>query len=423
MSGRPTNWAGNVAFSAERFHRPASLAELQALVAGGEHVRALGTGHSFSHVADTTGDLVSVAGLPKVMDIDAERATVTVAAGIRYAELAGHLQRAGYALRNLGSLPHISIAGACATGTHGSGDANGSLATAVSALELVTAQGDVVTIGRAADGDQFSGAVVSLGALGIVIRMTLDIVPTFDIRQSVYTDLPGGQLEEHLADIFSSAYSVSLFTDWQGHRISQAWLKRRADDHDSPLPRQRWLGATLATSPLHPVPGQSAAACTTQLGVPGPWHERLPHFRPDVTPSTGAELQSEYLVPRQHAIGVLAAIDRIRDLLAPVLQISEIRTVAADDLWMSPSYHRDSLAIHFTWVNDARAVMPALAAVEDQLAPYRARPHWGKLFGTSPHVVTGLYERMADFCQLLVRYDPAGKFRNELVNTYFPAAR
>jgi alditol oxidase len=424
MNGPPTNWAGNITFTAQRFHRPASIGEIQAVVAGSKRARALGTGHSFNRIADSPGDLVSVAGLPKIIQVDARQATVMVSAGIRYGELAGRLHAEGYALRNLGSLPHISVAGACATGTHGSGDANGNLSTAVAAMEIVTAQGDVVALRRDADGDRFRGAVVGLGALGIVTCLTLDIVPTFEIRQYVYEDLPRGQVDEHFADIVSSAYSVSLFTDWRSSRFRQVWLKRRADQDGSlvPPPARRWMGALLADGPRHPVPGISAAACTQQMGVPGPWHERLPHFRMDFTPSAGEELQSEYLVPRRHAIGALSAIDRIRDLVAPVLQVSEIRTIASDDLWMSPSYQRDSVAIHFTWIKDTRAVTPVLAAIEDELAPFEARPHWGKLFGTSPAVVSGLYERLPDFEQLLRHYDPGGKFRNELADTYFPAA-
>lgn len=423
QTGPPTNWARNVTFSAARFHRPSSLHQLQALVAGSEHVHALGTGHSFNRIADTPGDLISVAGLPKIMDIDAGRAAVTVAAGVRYAELARHLHQAGYALRNLGSLPHISVAGTCATATHGSGDANGNLATAVAAMQMVTAQGDIVTISRDADGDRFRGAVVSLGALGIVSSVTLDIVPAFEVRQYVYEDLPHGQLDEHLAEIFASAYSVSLFTGWQASPIRQVWLKRRADDHDSPPPPPRWLGARLADGPRHPVPGMSAVHCTAQLGVPGPWHERLPHFRPDFTPSAGAELQSEYLVDRQDAASAVAAIGRIGDLMPPVLRICELRTVAADDLWLSPSYQRDSLAIHFTWFDDIGSVTPVLAAIEDQLAPFQARPHWGKLFSTSPAAVTSLYQRMPDFRQLMSLHDPGGKFRNEFIDTYFPAGQ
>jgi xylitol oxidase len=288
---------------------------------------------------------------------------------------------------------------------------------------MVTAEGDLVAMSRDADGHQFCGAVVGLGALGILTSLTLDIVPAFDVRQYVYEHLPRGQLDEHFAEIVSSAYSVSLFTDWRDSRFRQVWLKRRADQDGAAIAPQHWMGARLADGPRHPVPGMSPAACTQQMGVPGPWHERLPHFRLDFMPSSGDELQSEYLVPRRHAIDALAAIDAIRDQVAPVLRICEIRTIAADDLWMSPGYQRDSMAIHFTWIKDARAVTPVLAAIEDELAPLEARPHWGKLFGTSPEVMSRLYERLPDFQQLLRHYDPAGKFRNDLVDTYFPSGQ
>ncbi len=424
MNARRTNWAGNITFSAERFHRPASAGELQRLVAGTRRIRALGTGHSFSRIADCPGDLVSVAGLPKVIQIDPGRATVTVSAGLRYGELAERLNEAGWALRNLGSLPHISVAGACATGTHGSGDANGNLATAVSALELVTADGDIVLLSRDSDAAALAGAVVGLGALGIVTSLTLDLVPAFAIRQYVYQGLPRDQLDEHLESIFASGYSVSLFTDWRGPKIRQVWRKCLAGERDPGLPGPgRWLGAELADGPRHPVPGMSAVHCTEQRGVLGPWQLRLPHFRPEFTPGSGAELQSEYLVPREHAIEALAAVGRIRGRVAPALQISEIRTVAADDLWLSPSYQRPSVAIHFTWIRDPEAVAPALAAIEDQLAPFGARPHWGKLFSVSPAVLGGLYQRLPDFQRLRGEFDPAGKFGNELVDSYVPASR
>jgi len=422
VTGRLTNWAGNVTFSAQRFHRPASVAELQRIVAGSERVRALGTGHSFNRIADCPGDLVSVAGLPKTIQIDPGRASVTVSGGLRYGELAGRLDEAGWALRNLGSLPHISIAGACATGTHGSGDANGNLATAVSALQMVTAGGDVVTASRTGNSDWFGGMVVALGALGIVTSLTLDLVPAFDMRQYVYEGLPRDQLDEHFADILASAYSVSLFTGWRGGPIDQVWRKCLAGPGESPGPEpSRWLGAALADGPRHPVPGVSPVHCTQQLGVAGRWHLRLPHFRLEFTPSNGDELQSEYLVPREHAIEAITAIDRIRERVAPVLQISEIRSVAADELWLSPSYRRPSVAFHFTWIKDPDAVLPVLAAIEDQLAPLRARPHWGKLFAASPAAVRGLYERLPDFQRLRSHLDPAGKFGNELVDCYVPA--
>lgn len=420
MTTRLTNWAGNVTFRAERVHVPTSLEQLQDLVAGSTSVRPLGTGHAFNRIADTTGDLVSVAALPQRYEIDHPGSTVTVSAGMRYGELAHHLHEAGYAVHSLGSLPHISVAGAIATGTHGSGNTVRNLATAVAALQMVTADGELVDVSRETHGEAFCGTVIGLGALGVVTAVTLRVVPAFSMGQWVYDDLPWAVLEEHVGEIFDSAYSVSLFTDWRRERGCQVWLKHRLDASGEPQPATDWLGATLADVPRHPIAGMSAANCTQQLGVPGPWHERLPHFRREFTPSSGQELQSEYLMPREHTLAALAAIERIRDRVGPLVQVSEIRTVAQDDLWLSPSYGRDTIAIHFTWVPDTAAVTAVLGTVEAQLAPFHPRPHWGKLFSTSPETLASGYERYADFTALMGRHDPAGTFRNELLDRWFP---
>ncbi|QSB13315.1 FAD-binding protein [Natronosporangium hydrolyticum] len=418
-----SNWAGNVTFGAGRVHRPATVGELRRLVAGADRVRALGTGHSFNRIADTTGDLVSVAGLPATIEIDRERAAVTVAAGVRYGELVAELHQAGFALPSLASLPHISVAGACATGTHGSGDGIGNLATLVSALELVTADGELVELRRDVDGDRFSAAVVGLGALGVVTSLTLDLVPTFQIRQYVYEQLPHQTLADRFDEVFRAAYSVSVFTGWDGPHARQVWHKHRLPDPDdapAAAAAPEWLGARLADGPRHPVPGASPVHCTDQLGEPGPWHLRLPHFRLDFTPSSGQELQSEYFVARQRAPEALAALERISDRIAPVLQISEVRTIAADELWLSPCYRRDSVACHFTWIADTEAVTPVVAAVEEQLAPFAARPHWGKVFGMPPATLRGRYPRLPEFAALAREFDPAGKFRNDFLDRYLP---
>lgn len=419
---RATNWAGNVAFTARRFHQPRSVKELQRLVAGSSKIRVLGTGHSFNRIADTRGDLVSLEGLPSSMEVDDERTTVTVGAGLRYSDVAARLHAAGLALPNLGSLPHISVAGACATATHGSGDLQGNLATAVSALEMVTADGEVVVLDRLTDAAVFPGAVVGLGSLGVVTRLTLDTIPSFDVAQYVYEDMPEQQLTEALPVIFSSADSVSVFTDWRGSTLRQVWLKRRVAATDRFWrPGRHWLGASLADGPRHPVAGISAVHCTEQEGIVGPWHQRLPHFRATFTPSSGSELQSEYLVGRHDAVAAITALAPIRAEIARVLQISEIRTVAADDLWMSPSHRRDTVALHFTWINDAAAVGRVLRLIEQRLQPFDARPHWGKIFGMDAGVVRALYDRSADFESLLADFDPTGKFRNAFIDEYFPA--
>ncbi|MEE1928233.1 FAD-binding protein [Streptomyces sp. TRM 70351] len=403
------NWARNVTFRRERTARPASVAQLQDVVAASGSVRALGSGHSFNTAADTYGTQVSVSGLPPLCDIDSAAGTATLGAGLRFAQFTGRLDRAGFALHNLASLPHISLAGACATATHGSGTANPALSAAVRELELVTADGSLVTLRRGDDG--FDGAVVSLGALGVVTRMTLDLRPAYRLRQYVYEGLPHRTLREHFTDVTGAAHSVSLFTDWRGEHIRQVWCKERADDGAPPPPR-RWLGATLADGPRHPVPGMAPGPCTDQSGTPGPWHTLLPHFRAEFTPSSGDELQSEYFVASGDAVAAFDALDAVKRHIAPVLQICEIRTVAADEQWLSPAYRRDAVAFHFTWTADARRVLPVLPTVEAALAPFGARPHWGKLFTTPAAELERLHPRLGDFRALAARLDPAGTFRN-----------
>jgi alditol oxidase len=401
-----TNWAGNVSFLAARRHQPSSIDELRRLAAGCQRIKAIGTGHSFNPIADTTGDQVSLAGLPTNIAVDAADRQVSITGLVTYGQLAPVLDRAGYALANLGSLPHISVTGACMTGTHGSGDARGNLATSVAAIELVTAAGDLVRLDRSAP--DFAGAVVSLGALGIVVSLALDIEPAYRVRQTVYENLPLAELDQ-LTEIFAAGYSVSLFTNWREPVINQVWVKQRLGEPDLPT---TWHGARRASAPRHPVPGWPADSCTRQLGVPGPWHERLPHFRLDHTPSVGHELQSEYLLPREFALDAIRAVNELGPVVSPVLYISELRSVAADELWLSPSYQRDSIGLHFTWIDDLPAVLPVMAAVEERLAPFSPRPHWGKLFTIAPADLAASYERLPDFRTLMRRYDPAGKFRN-----------
>ncbi|MCA2214185.1 FAD-binding protein [Jidongwangia harbinensis] len=408
MSERVTNWAGNVVFGAQRFHRPTSVAQLQDLVGAAERVRVLGSGHSFNRMADTGGDLVSLAALPRTVEISDDRRTVRVDGGIRYGDLVPHLDAAGLALHNLASLPHISVAGAVTTATHGSGERNGNLATAVAGIELIRGDGELVTLRRGDPG--FAGAVVGLGALGVVTALTLDVVPAFEIRQYVYDDLTRDALEESLPEILGAGYSVSLFSNWASTTINHAWVKR-----SEPMPGGPFFGARPADGPRHPIPGLPADNSTQQAGVPGPWHARLPHFRMEFTPSSGAELQSEYMVPRERALEAIDAVASVRSVIAPVLQVNEFRTVAADGLWLSMNYRRDSLGLHFTWIADTEAVLPAVAALEEALAPLDPRPHWGKVFTMDPATVRGRYEKFTDFAALVREHDPAGVFRNDWV--------
>ena len=411
-TGNLRNWAGNVVFSTGVLHRPTSIPELQEIVARSRRVRALGAGHSFNRVADTAGALISVADLPADISIDAASATAEVPAGASYADVSRVLEARGWALPNLASLPHISIAGACCTGTHGSGVHLGCLASHAVAVEFVRADGELVRVGR---GDPaFPGSVLTLGALGIMTRLRLAVVPSFAIKQTVWVDLPLASAAEHFDAIMASAYSVSMFRDWtRPGLIDAVWLKSLSDDPAADL--STW-GARPATTALHPIPGQDPAPATEQFGNAGPWHLRLPHFSPEFAPSVGNEQQSEYFIPREYGPEALAALARLD--LARSLYVCEVRTVAADGLWLSPCRDRPSVAIHFTWINDDEAVAASVAAVETALGHLDVRPHWAKVFRMPPERLQPHYPDLPRFRDLADRHDPGRKFGNPFLARY-----
>ena len=412
------NWAGNYTYRANRLHRPSRLEQVQEIVVNASRVRMLGSRHSFSGIADSS-ELLSLDGLPAEVVVDHAAGTVSFSAGLRYGELAEALRAEGVALANLASLPHISVAGAVATATHGSGDANGNLATAVAGLEIVTSSGELLTASRG-DAD-FDGLVVGLGALGAVTRITLDVEPAYEVRQRVFEGLAWSALLEHFDEITSAGYSVSVFTRWS-EAIDQVWVKGRVTDAPERA-RGDLFGAIAATVERHPILGLDPVNCSPQLGVPGLWSDRLPHFRMGFTPSSGQELQSEYLVPRRHAAAAIQALRGLAEVVRPVLQVSELRTVAADRLWMSPQYRQDTTAIHFTWKPEPDAVQRALVEVEAALQPMEARPHWGKLFLAGAEAIAPLYQRLPDFTRLVDRLDPRGAFGNAWLDTHVLSRR
>lgn len=427
------NWAANLTYSSARIERPRTLAELAGIVAGEPRVRALGSRHSFGDVADTTGVHVQLDQLDDgrpALEVDAATGVASIRAGLRYGSVAPDLHARGRALTAMASLPHISVAGAVATGTHGSGDGTRSLAGDVVGVELMTGSGEMLTL-RRGDAD-FPGSVVALGALGVVTRVELATVPAFDVRQDVFTGLPWESLFEHLDAVMGSAYSVSVFTSWHEPDVRLVWCKSKVThpgvepveagvstgstgDGGAPsLPVE--LGAAPATRAMHPLPDVAAVACTEQGGVPGPWFERLPHFRLDFTPSLGEELQSEYLLPRAAGPDAVRALRALGDRIGPLLLTSEIRTVAGDEQWLSTT-PEDSVAFHFTWKQDWPAVRALLPELEAALLPLGARPHWGKLFTVPVADLPGLYPGFGAYAELAARLDPSGKFRGGYVET------
>ncbi|MGN6435175.1 MAG: D-arabinono-1,4-lactone oxidase [Agriterribacter sp.] len=408
------NWAENLTYSTDKLFAAETGEDVVKFAQSNTKFKVLGSRHCFNNIADSKDQLLSLLKLNKIYSLDEDKRTVTVGSGIKYGELAPYLHNNGYALHNLASLPHISVAGACATATHGSG--NGNLSTQVTEMELVKANGEVVTLSPHKDGEIFYATVVHLGALGIVSKLTLDVQPTFSVKQYVYQDLPLKELVQHFDAIQASGYSVSLFTDWQTNTINEVWVKQKVTNGATADAPKELFGAKAATRNVHPIIELSAENCTEQMGVPGPWYERLPHFKMGFTPSSGKELQSEYFIPRENAVKAIMAIQRMGKKIGPHLFISEIRTIDGDDLWMSPCYQQPSVSIHFTWKQHTPQVMALLPAIEKELAVFHAKPHWGKIFTISPARLNQLYKKMNDFRKLAIEFDPEGKFRNAFLN-------
>ncbi len=402
------NWSGTYRYRARAVHHPKTIEELQSLVADGGSFHALGTKHSFNDISDAT-ELISLTELPGEPLINTEEQTATVPARMRYGELAVFLHEAGWALSNMASLPHISIAGSVATATHGSGNHNPTLASAVTAMTLVSGTGDLVRLDQ--QSPDFPGAVVHLGALGVVTELTLAIELTFNARQDLYQRLPWDALTSSFEAVMGSGSSVSAVTDFAADTVALLWVKTRiANDEPNQMPGELF-GATAATEQLHITPGNNPLHCTPQLGEPGPWYERIPHFLLGYNPSTGAEIQSEYLLDRRHAPEAINALRQLGPQIASRVLSAEIRTIAADELWLSPAYERDIFGVHFTWRPDTEAVRDIVGKIEAALAPYEPRPHWGKFFGDN-FDFERLYPKLRDFATLIDRYDPHGTFRN-----------
>ncbi|WP_314504514.1 D-arabinono-1,4-lactone oxidase [uncultured Microbacterium sp.] len=400
------NWAGTHEYTAPRIVTASTVDEVQRVIAGGGPVHAMGTRHSFTDLPDTTGTLLDLAGLTGGFALDTEAGTVTVAAGTRYGVLALWLDERGYALHNLGSLPHISVGGATATATHGSGNTNGVLTSAVRGIRYVGADAQVHEVSQGEP--DFDALAVGLGAFGVLVSLTLAVQPTYRARQDVYKEVSWDAALEQFDEITGAGYSVSVFTRWEPDLLGDVWVKTRLDADDDPVPDALLNGSrVIGANPLEGLPD------LTELGgVPGPWLARLPHFRLEGKPSFGDEIQSEYFVARSDAPAALRAVRELAPQIQPVLFVSELRTAASDDLWLSGAYQRDFLAIHFTWHNDDAGVRAVLPLIEQALAPFGARPHWGKLHLFDADAMARVHPRLGDARAVFERLDPEGRFVN-----------
>lgn len=408
------NWAGNLTYSTGDLSYPTDVTEIQQLVKDHDKLRGLGTQHCFNTIADSKYHLLSQMKRQKLIQIDQENSQAIIEAGTRYGDFSKIIDEAGFALRNLASLPHISVVGAAATSTHGSGVGNGSLATEVAAFELIKANGDLVILDRNQDPDLFNAIAVHLGCLGIISKVTLDLVPGYQVEQRVYRNMPMDAQETHFEEIMSAGYSVSLFTDWQNRNINQVWIKSRTDE-EKIMKDPEFFGAQLADRDMHPIDSESAENCTPQMGVAGPWYERLPHFKMDFMPSKGDELQAEFFVPFEDAWKAISTVEKLHADIAPHLFITEIRSIAEDNIWMSPFNGQKSIAIHFTLKPHKEVYTQLLPKIEAALQPFNVKPHWGKLFTMAPKTLQSKYSRLADFKEIVAEFDPEGKFRNEFI--------
>lgn len=412
------NWAGNINYSSRKVYYPSSVEQVQQIIKNNSNLKCLGSRHSFNRIADSHGCLLSTEKLKSILQLDRQTNSVTIEPGITYGDLSVFLQQNGFALHNLASLPHISVGGACATATHGSGVNNGNLSTAINALEFVDGSGNVHNISRNNERDEFNGVVVNLGALGVVTKLTLDVVPDYNMNQVVYRGLPFESLKQSFGDIMSSGYSVSLFTNWTEEKINQVWIKsihKASSAGDIP---SDFFGASKSENDLHPVDGQSAENVTIQRGIAGRWYEVLPHFKMGFKPSTGKELQSEFFVHKDAGLKAIQTMQTLGEHISPYLFVSEIRSVKADQLWMSPAYKKDCISIHTTWHQNEKVISELIPMVQNALLPFQPIPHWAKLSSIPLSSLASLYPRMNDFRNLCRQLDPQKKFLNKYLQEF-----
>lgn len=410
------NWAKNITFSSQNYIEIENLTQLQKVIESSNRLKVVGTSHSFSEIADTTGTLISLKNLDSEIEIDEKSQTVKVSAGTSYANLAKYLEKNGWALSNLASLGEITIAGAVMTGTHGSGSNNKVLSDSVVAIEMILASGDKFVIDRK-DFTQFSGFVVSFGALAVFTKLTLKIVKSFSVKQVVYENIPIQSVLENFNEIFDRPYSASYFSNWSPKNTGQIWMKF-LDDDKYPELQSKAYGGNLALTNQHPVKVNHPGNCTEQMGVSGKWLFRLPHFKLDSSPASGDEVQTEYLVNRIHVQSYINELTKIGEDIAARVYATEIRTISSDDLWLSGAYGRETVGFHFTWKKSSE-VKDFLPVIENILGKYNGRPHWGKLFSTPRAQLIERYPMYEEFRQLIQKYDSGNKFRNKFIEQYF----
>jgi L-gulono-1,4-lactone dehydrogenase len=436
------NWAGTATATPARWCRPGTEAEICAAVKdaapAGLTVRALGSGHSFTAAAATSGVALDLSAWTGIIAADTRTGLVTARSGTTLRALNAELGGLGLAMANLGDIDAQTLAGALSTGTHGTGARLGGLATQVEALELVLADGSVVTCSASARPELFAAARVGLGALGVITTVTLRCVPSF----TLLADERPMPVEEVLGQFDVLAGANDHFEFYWFPYGRQALVKRNnrlpvpdgAQATPSPRPLPAWrrfwefevmenaaFGALCrvgrAAPRLIPSLNRLSSAALSSRTYTGTSH------RVFVTPRRVRFAESEYAVPRESLGHVIAELRRAVPRLAdPVMFPVEVRVAAADDIWLSTGYGRESayVAIH------QYAGLPYQAyfdRFESIVAEVAGRPHWGKLHSLDAGRLRPLYPRFDDFRRVRAEADPEGRFGNAYLTRVFGPAR
>jgi L-gulono-1,4-lactone dehydrogenase len=426
--GQWRNWAGTAAATPARWAQPRSEAEIAVAVkeaaAAGLQVRALGSGHSFTPAAATDGLALDLSLWTGITAADPQTGLVTVRSGTTLRALNAVLDEFGLAMANLGDIDAQTIAGALSTGTHGTGARLGGLATQVEALDLVLADGSLVTCSASARPELFAAARVGLGALGVVTAVTLRCVPSFTLTADE-RPMPVEQVIEQFDTLAGANDHFEFYWFPYGRKALVKRNNRLPAEGRSPAPapmpgwRRVWefevvenaAFGTLcrlgrAVPRLIPALGRLSSAALSARTYGDASH------RVFVTPRRVRFVESEYAVPRESLAGVLAELRRAVPRLAePVMFPVEVRVAAADDIWLSTAYGRDTayIAIHQYAGLPYRAYFDLFESVVAQVA---GRPHWGKLHSLDAGRLSPLYPRFGDFLGVRAQVDPENRFGN-----------
>jgi FAD-linked oxidoreductase len=442
--GQWRNWAGTATATPARWAQPRSEAEICAAVkeaaAAGLPVRALGSGHSFTAAAATSGLALDLSLWTGVTAADTRTGLVTVRSGTTLRALNAALAEFGLALANLGDIDAQTIAGALATGTHGTGARLGGLATQIEALDLVLADGSLVSCSASARPDLFAATRVGLGALGVVTAVTLRCVPSFTLAADE-RPMPVEQVIEEFGALAAANDHFEFYWFPYGRQALVKRNNRVPSGGPAAVPAGRAAGraAVPAGRAAAPMPGwrrfwefevmeNAAFGTLCRLGRAAPRLvpalNRLSSaalsarsytdasYRVFVTPRRVHFVESEYAVPRESLPGVLAELRRAVPRLAdPVMFPVEVRVAAADDIWLSTAYGRDSayIAVHQYAGLPYRAYFDLFESV---VAPVAGRPHWGKLHSLDAGRLGPLYPRFEDFRRVRAEVDPEARFGN-----------